>query len=181
MDDLSLYYGAHTGMEIDSAVSKVLNWDSAGIPDIASISISGTTNDTGATLRIGEFFYLNGVLCRVISEVADGATLTENTNYEVVTDGGLNALRIEVRGVGANSSVTLNVPYLSAALIATARSNTSQSTLSYVTATEITPIVSSTYITLALANNTLTISNSTGYGVNIHVLNFSPIRRVTFN
>lgn len=192
------YFGPLQVEDLDAAVAMALNPDStpdathtsnlitsaavAGVQsDIASINITGTTNDTGATLRLGEFFYLNGTLCRVISEIADGATLTENTNYEVVTAGGLNELRVDVRAVGANSSITLNVPYLSAALIATARSNTSQSSLSFVTATEVSPIVSSAYITLSLSSNTLTISNSTGYAVNVHVLNFSPIRKVTFN
>lgn len=91
MDELSLYYGAHTGGEIDSAVSQVLNWESAGIPDIASINITGTTNDTGATIPQCTFFYVGGALVTAKTDIADGAPLTDGTNYEAVTAGGLNA------------------------------------------------------------------------------------------
>ena len=94
MDELSLYYGAHTGGEIDNAVSKVLDWDSAGIPEVASPNITGTTNDTGATITAGTFFYVNGTLVTAKTDIADNAPLNEGTNYEAVTAGGLNAVKL---------------------------------------------------------------------------------------
>lgn len=36
-------------------------------------------------LEEGEFFYLNGELCRAIASIANGAVLTLNTNYQVTT------------------------------------------------------------------------------------------------
>ena len=60
--------------------------------DLTSISATGTTNDTGATITSGLYFYLNGDLCKAKTDIANGATFTLNTNYEEVTAGGLNAL-----------------------------------------------------------------------------------------
>lgn len=60
--------------------------------NLTNISITGTTNDTGSTIAKGRFFYLNGELVRAKADIANGATLTLNTNYEVVTAGGLNKL-----------------------------------------------------------------------------------------
>ena len=64
--------------------------------DLASISITGTTNSTGATIASGTYFYLNGSLVRAKTSIANGATLTANTNYEAVTVGGLNELNKEL-------------------------------------------------------------------------------------
>lgn len=60
--------------------------------DLTSIKATGTTNATGSTITSGTFFYLNGTLCKAKSDIASGATFTLNTNYEVVTAGGLNSL-----------------------------------------------------------------------------------------
>ena len=60
--------------------------------DLTSIKATGTTNATGSTITSGTFFYLNGTLCKAKSDIASGATFTANTNYEVVTAGGLNSL-----------------------------------------------------------------------------------------
>ena len=60
--------------------------------DLASISITGTTNNTGSTIKAGTFFYLNGSLVMSKTDISNGATFTANTNYEVVTAGGLNEL-----------------------------------------------------------------------------------------
>lgn len=62
--------------------------------DIANIVATGTTNTTGATIASGKFFYLNGVLVQAIgSGISTGAPFTLNTNYKVVTAGGLNELK----------------------------------------------------------------------------------------
>lgn len=60
--------------------------------NLTSIKATGSTNNTGATILNGTYFYLNGVLVRAKTDIASGATFTLNTNYEVVTAGGLNAL-----------------------------------------------------------------------------------------
>ena len=64
--------------------------------DLTSINITGSTNNTGATITSGTFFYLNGSLVKALADIADGATLTLNTNYEAVTAGGLNQLQNEI-------------------------------------------------------------------------------------
>lgn len=60
--------------------------------DLTSIKATGTTNATGAIISKGTYFYLNGTLCQAKADIATGATFTLNTNYEVVTAGGLNSL-----------------------------------------------------------------------------------------
>jgi hypothetical protein len=80
----------------DTIVEQIANAGSdskADKTDLASISIEGSTNDTGSTIGIDTYFYLNGVLVRSLTDIANGATLTANTNYEVVTTGALNTIR----------------------------------------------------------------------------------------
>lgn len=104
------YYGPLQVEDLDAAVAMALNPDSvpdashtsnlitsaavAGVrSDIASISITGTTNDTGATIPAGTYFYVSNNLVVAKTAISDGATLTEGANYEAVTAGGLNALK----------------------------------------------------------------------------------------
>lgn len=60
--------------------------------DLTNISITGSTNNTGSTITSGSFFYKDGTLVMAKTDIANNATLTLNTNYEIVTAGGLNAL-----------------------------------------------------------------------------------------
>ena len=64
--------------------------DKADKTDLASIQITGSTNNTGSTITSGTYFYLNDTLVRAKADIANGSTLTLNTNYEVVTAGALN-------------------------------------------------------------------------------------------
>lgn len=50
--------------------------------DLTDISIIGTTNNTGSTITKGTYFYLNSSLVKAKTDIANGATLTANTNYE---------------------------------------------------------------------------------------------------
>lgn len=72
--------------------NKQLTDGKAEKSDLASISITGTTNSTGATINSRTFFYLNGELVIAKTDIANGAALTSGTNYEAVTAGGLNNL-----------------------------------------------------------------------------------------
>lgn len=71
--------------------------------DLTSISITGTTNNTGATIASGIYFYLNGQLVKAKVDIANNATLTANTNYEVVTAGALNALTVKNKQINGGS------------------------------------------------------------------------------
>ena len=66
--------------------------DKADKTDLASIQITGSTNNTGSTISSGTYFYLNDTLVRAKTNISNGATLTLNTNYEVITAGALNEL-----------------------------------------------------------------------------------------
>ena len=79
------------GKVLDATQGKALNDSKADKTDLASISITGTTNNTGSTITQGTFFYKSGTLVRAKTDIANGATLTQNTNYEEVTAGALNA------------------------------------------------------------------------------------------
>lgn len=63
---------------------------------VTNIDITGSTNNTGSTITSGTFFYLNGALVRAKTNIANGATLTLNTNYKLVTAGGLNELNSDL-------------------------------------------------------------------------------------
>lgn len=64
-----------------------LTVNKANRDDLSDIIINGATNNTGATITMGTYFYLNGVFCRALTDVANGATFTLNTNYKTVTVG----------------------------------------------------------------------------------------------
>lgn len=80
--------------------------------DLTSIKAVGNTNATGSTITKGTYFYLNGKLCLAKSDIASGATFTLNTNYEVVTAGGLNSLNSALTpqsfAFSASSGVNVN-------------------------------------------------------------------------
>lgn len=78
--------------------NKELTTDTSNIKDsVSSISITGTKNITGATIAEDTYFYLNGELVRSKADIASGATLTLNTNYEVTTAGGLNEVNSQLK------------------------------------------------------------------------------------
>lgn len=56
--------------------------------DLTSIIQTGTTSTQA--ISAGTYFYLNDVLVKAKVDIANGATFTLNTNYEVVTAGALN-------------------------------------------------------------------------------------------
>lgn len=71
-------------------VRLVTDADVAHQTDLTNIRQTGTT--ASQAISAGTYFYLNDILVRAKVDIADGATFTLNTNYEVVTAGGLNEL-----------------------------------------------------------------------------------------
>ena len=61
-------------------------------------SIIGTVNNLGSTINAQTLFYLNGNLVRAKVDIANGATLTEGTNYDStnVYGGALNLLTNQI-------------------------------------------------------------------------------------
>ena len=74
--------------------------------DLTSIYVTGTTNNTGSIIRYRHFFYLNGTLVRAMRDIANGATLTLNTNYELVPKGGLNQISGQIDGMALSGFLT---------------------------------------------------------------------------
>ena len=89
-DGQMLVYDAST-QRWRNVTQKSLN-DLAEVTDLTNVIATGSTNATGATIPKGLYFYLNDELCQAKVDIANGATFTLNTNYEVVTAGGLNSL-----------------------------------------------------------------------------------------
>ena len=95
--------------------NKELTDSKAEKSDLASINITGTTNNTGSSIVSGTYFYLNGQLVRAKTSIANNATLTLNTNYEKVTAGALNNL-VAITEVtakfsdGATQTISLTPP-----------------------------------------------------------------------
>ena len=93
--------------KVGSAIKEV-NAKSAKSADLTSISQSGTT--ASQAISVGTFFYLNGTLVRAKTAIANGATFTLNTNYEVVTAGALNELNsaLTMKQLKVSDGVTIN-------------------------------------------------------------------------
>ena len=140
---------------------------------------SGST--ASRAYRAGEYFCRGGQTCRTKTNIAGGASFTLNTNYEVLPGGGLNGLATFIGGVAANGSITLNVPYYAAGLVATARSTTGHRSLAFVTAADISVLVASGSITYSLSGNTLTITNGTANAVTLYIYNFNSAIPITVN
>jgi len=99
---------------VEGAIKEVYG-NSAKSADLTSISERGST--ASQTISAGTYFYLNGTLVRAKNDIASGATFTENTNYEVITAGALNAIK-EVKSVEmtmtttASGNITLGTGWL---------------------------------------------------------------------
>ena len=78
--------------------------DKAERADLATLNLTGSTNSTGSTINAGTYFYLNGSYCKAKTAIANGATFTLNTNFEVVTVGG------ELENLAANkTTIAVNI------------------------------------------------------------------------
>ena len=90
-------------------LTPISDLESEKVPksDLTNISITGTKNNTGSTITSGTFFYKDGTLVKAKTDIANNATLTLNTNYEIVTAGGLNALNEALNKHGFGTAITL--------------------------------------------------------------------------
>lgn len=76
-----------------------LTQDKAERTDLTTIFATGNKNTTGAQIAAGTFFYLNGVYCKALTNIAVNATFTENTNYKKDTVGAnVTALNGRING-----------------------------------------------------------------------------------
>ena len=103
--DVNISNGVSNG-EILVHNGTYYRWENKPIGEatgLASINTKGATNTTGATITAGTYFYLDGVLVRAKTNIANGASYTLNTNYEVVTAGALNDIRVKLRASHTNS------------------------------------------------------------------------------
>lgn len=62
--------------------------------NLASISITGSTNNTGSTITSGTYFYNNGALSKAKTNIASGASIT-SSNTEPITYGLANVFIIK--------------------------------------------------------------------------------------
>ena len=100
-----------TSSSVNSPLSanqgKELNDNKAERTDISSIITTGTKNTTGAQIARGTYFYLNGELVKAKSLIDVNDDYTLNTNYEVVTVGGvLTELNSNLAKVINNGEIT---------------------------------------------------------------------------
>ena len=82
VDDLT---SSATNKPLSAKQGQVLKQDKTEKTDLTSIIATGSTNTTGAQIPNGAYFYLNGVFCRAIADIAANATFTQNTNYKEMT------------------------------------------------------------------------------------------------
>lgn len=92
-----------TSTQLDGSLSSKANKS-----DITNISITGTTNNTGSNIPAGTLFYLNGTLCKALTDIASGATFTEGTNYIETTVNSLTGFsKIETLYSDGNGTVAI--------------------------------------------------------------------------
>ena len=72
-----------TDKPLSANQGRVLNENKAERADLATLNLTGSTNTTGSTINAGTYFYLNGSYCKSKTNIANGATFTLNTNFEV--------------------------------------------------------------------------------------------------
>lgn len=109
---VKLEVGSVSTMNLDTAPNPTLELLEAQHADmrvITSIVAEGSTNTTGAQIPNGAYFYLNGVFCRAIADIATNATFTKNTNY-VETNAGVEIETINSNGFINNASFILTSP-----------------------------------------------------------------------
>lgn len=82
--------------------------DTANKKDLTNITAVGTTNTTGSQITSGTYFYLNDTLVKAKANIAVDATFTLNTNYEIVTAGGLNNLGSQIITLNNNLGAVSN-------------------------------------------------------------------------
>lgn len=143
--------------------------------DLASITLWGSTNATGSTIAKGTYFYRKGELVHAIADIANNATLTENTNYSKITKGILNEL-IQPKGLyrdalaltsGTASTYTFTTD--TAFLLVVVRYSSSGSSYSGIwfgtaaTSSFVTAIVSTTHATVTVSGRTLSITADSAY------------------
>ena len=97
--DISLSYFTQNANAInDIAESNTRTALNTDVPktDLTDIFVTGTKNNTGATIAVGTYFYVNNQLALCKQAISANADLTLNTNYELVTAGALNKLMSNV-------------------------------------------------------------------------------------
>lgn len=86
--------------------NKQLTDDKAERNDLSSIHATGSTNTTGAQIDKDALFYLNGTLCKALTNIAANATFTFNTNFKVDTAGEEIFNNRKHKGYGARQILT---------------------------------------------------------------------------
>ena len=71
--------------------------------DLAGLAFTGTANTSGNTIKQSTFFWLNNVLCVAKTDILNGATFTENTNYRKMISGALNEYQKHIINTGRYS------------------------------------------------------------------------------
>ena len=98
--------------------NQQLTADKAERSDLATLNLTGSTNTTGSTITAGVYFYLNGSYCKAKTNIANGATFTLNTNFEVVSVGGeLSSINNSLTVEDISSQLTVNTLALSGASV----------------------------------------------------------------
>ena len=94
---LAIMSGTRVTLLLSSGFDPSLLSGKADKTDLSTIEETGVS--ASQAIAKGKIFWLSGDLCKALADIAAGATFNLGVNYEVVFDGGLNA-------VGSGSTVT---------------------------------------------------------------------------
>ena len=88
---------------VEGALSKQSQQIDDLYTDLAGLAFTGTANTSGNTIKQSTFFWLNNVLCVAKTDILNGATFTENTNYRKMISGALNEYQKHIINTGRYS------------------------------------------------------------------------------
>lgn len=94
-DDLSVTDDSVNDATVVSASGK------ADKTNLSTISATGSTNNTGSTIKAGTYFYLDGVLKRAKTDISNGASFTASN-----MESGDNALNYDANNLGTAVNIT---------------------------------------------------------------------------
>lgn len=78
--------------------------------DLSKIHVAGLSNTTGAQINEGALFYLNGTLCKALTDIGIGNSFIEDTNYENTSISNMLDRKFDL--LGSSTTLEGSVPLL---------------------------------------------------------------------
>ena len=164
------YVSTYTGDQIDALLGNVMTANTnGGITALSNLAPIETGTTASRAYAIGDYFCLNGEMCRAIANISVGETLTFLTNYNKTTIRSALYQQNVIIGISAGQTLTITSPVqysFVAALIAFNGQQSGLNGLYYYWAysngdvKSMVPIVEATGLTITAVSGGYAITNS---------------------